>query len=83
LEQVKDDDGMAMYLAKQYVGKEFGQDQFKYRISRNSKSPIEDDCPKIGYNYRMMLFYNAMKKDESKRAKMVRWKDFKKMMRIQ
>ena len=80
LELVDDKDGMAMYLAKKYVGKEYGSDDFLFRFSRNCRRPVPDPLPLIAHKYRYDLFLNNMKKDESKKHDMVRWKTFKEMI---
>ena len=77
LDLVNDKDGMAMYLCKRYVGKNYKTDDFMFKFSRNCRRPLPDPYPKIAHEYRHMLFLNNMKKDESKKAKMLRWKDFK------
>ena len=83
IELVDDKDGMAMYLAKQYVGKEYGSDDFRYKFSRNSRNPLTDPVPKIAYDYRMQLFRNNMRKDETKKHKMLRWKTFLQTIGVQ
>ena len=76
VELVDDRDGMAMYLAKQYLGKEYGNDDYLYKFSRNTRRPEKDPVPKIVYDYRMRLFRNNMQTDPAKKAKMLRWKSF-------
>ena len=82
LELVDNKDGMAMYLCKKYVGKEYGTDDFRYKFSRNCRRPVPDPLPLIAHKYRHMLFLNNMKKDESKKNEMVRWKDFKESLNV-
>ena len=59
------------------MGKNYKTDDFMFKFSRNCRRPLPDPYPKIAHEYRHMLFLNNMKKDESKKAKMLRWKDFK------
>ena len=61
VENVKDDQGMAMYLAKRYVGKEYGSAEFRWDTSRNCRRPRPDPAPKIVYEYQMMTFKNAFR----------------------
>tara|TARA_B100000614_G_C14530725_1_gene486414 strand:- start:666 stop:1403 length:738 start_codon:yes stop_codon:yes gene_type:complete len=63
IEAVKDDQGMAMYLAKRYVGKEYGSSKFVFETSRNCRRPKKDPAPKMVYQYQMMAFKNAMSKN--------------------
>ena len=58
VENVKDDQGMAMYLAKRYMGKEYGSSKFVFANSRNCRRPQPDPAPKIVYEYQMMTFLN-------------------------
>ena len=61
VENVKDDQGMAMYLAKRYVGKEYGSAEFRWDTSRNCRRPRPDPAPKIVYEYQMMTFKNSFR----------------------
>jgi hypothetical protein len=60
-EVVEDSKGMADYLAKQYVGKDYGKDKFKFAFSRNSREPKVDPFPKIHYRLREMIYKNEIK----------------------
>ena len=75
VDQVKDDEGMAMYLAKSYVGKEYGSHKFRMSVSRNAREgrARKDDLPKLGYAYRMMLFKNDCRGGE---YEMMSWRAF-------
>jgi hypothetical protein len=78
LEKVKDDQGMAMYLAKRYVGKEYGSDKFRMSVSRNARRPKKDPCSRLGYEYLMMLYKNdCLGKDASK---MMSWQRFQRSL---
>ena len=46
-------DGMANYLAKQYVGKSYGSEQCRFQFSRNCRTPKEDPVPRGWYMSRM------------------------------
>ena len=94
---VKDEDGMGMYLAKNYVGKDYGTEKARFCESRNCRRPREDDMPKLGYRYRMMLYLNDCKRKWNKEGKvdkktgkpykvatMVGWRNFqRKQLRLQ
>ena len=80
LDLVNDKEGMAMYLCKRYVGKEYKTEDFMFKFSRNCRRPVADPLPKIAHQYRHKLFLNNMKSEKSKKAQMVRWKDFKEMI---
>ena len=51
-----------------------------FKFSRNCRRPVADPLPKIAHQYRHKLFLNNMKSEKSKKAQMVRWKDFKEMI---
>lgn len=53
VEFTKDRDGMANYLAKQYVGKSYGTEQCRFQFSRNCQAPREDPVPRGWYMSRM------------------------------
>ena len=61
IENVKDDKGMANYLAKRYVGKEYGSSEFRFQTSRNCRRPQPDPAHKMVYEYQMMSFLNEKK----------------------
>tara|TARA_B100001250_G_scaffold410114_1_gene435889 strand:+ start:882 stop:1631 length:750 start_codon:yes stop_codon:yes gene_type:complete len=62
IENVKDDQGMAMYLAKRYVGKEYGSSKFVFATSRNCRRPYPDPAHKMVYQYQLMSFLNDYNK---------------------
>ena len=80
VDQVKDDEGMALYLAKSYVGKEYGSDKFRMSVSRNARGgrARKDEIPKIGYAYRMMLYKKECKGDDL--SGMMSWRAFQKRL---
>ena len=46
-------EGMAAYLAKQYVGKSYGSEQCRFQFSNNCRRPKEDPIPRAWYGERM------------------------------
>ena len=67
---VRDDEGMGMYLAKNYVGKDYGTEKARFCESRNCRRPQPDPVPKIGYAYRMALYLNDCKRKWNKEGKL-------------
>lgn len=64
-EVVDDSKGMADYLSKQYVGKQYGHTDFKFAFSRNSRTPKDEGVPKIMYRLREMIYKNEIKKEKA------------------
>jgi len=61
LQKVKGQMAMAEYLAKQYVGKEYGTEDFRFAFSRNCRRPQRDETPEMMYVARMQLFKSSFK----------------------
>ena len=53
VEKIRAERGTACYLAKQYVGKEYGQEDFRYRFSKNCRDPKPDRVDEVWYMKRM------------------------------
>ena len=62
MELVRDANGMAGYLAKKYVGKFYGTEDFRCAWSRNCRTPKPDDTPPIQWKARHDLFLNSYTK---------------------
>ena len=61
LEKVKAQMPMKKYLAKQYVGKEYGAKDFRFGFSRNCRRAQRDENPEMMYVARMELFKSSFK----------------------
>lgn len=58
---VRDSNGMANYLAKQYVGKRYLKEDYKFAFSRSCKRPQMDETPPLLWNARHQLFLRRWK----------------------
>lgn len=60
LEIVEQDKGVAHYLTKGYVAKDYGKaDNLVWEFSNNCKSPFDNGIPKFSYRIRQLCFRSA------------------------
>jgi hypothetical protein len=80
-EVVKGDQAMADYLCKKYVGKDYGNEDFRFAFSRNSRRPEPDPVPKIYYNMRELIYENEIKGKEKSKSCLSKM-DYKKQLGV-
>ena len=62
-ELVRDEDGMAAYLAKKYVGKMYGSEDFRFAFSRSCRRPKQDTTHPLQWRARHLLFLDSYKEN--------------------
>ena len=67
-ELVKQGQAMSDYLAKQYVGKQYGSEDFRFAFSRSCRRARPDDTPPIQWHARHLLFLDSFKENWMSKA---------------